>query len=105
MPVVNVGNVTTLRNVEFTMEGYKYFNDGLDFNHVLDASFDSAIIHNSEQHSGILKLKIKDKNNPFQLVQPPVITPFYTEILVAKEENKYRFNQFWDNTDDRGEFT
>lgn len=105
MPVVNVGNVTTLRNVEFTMEGYKYFNDGLDFNHVLDASFDSAIIHNSEQHSGILKLKIKDKNNPFQLVQPPVITPFYTEVLVAKEENKYRFNQFWDNTDDRGEFT
>lgn len=105
MPVVNVNNVTTLRNVEFTMEGYKYFNDGLDFNHVLDATFDSAIIHNSEQNSGILKLKMKDKNNPFELIQQPNITPFYTEILVAKEENKYRFNQFWDNTDDRGEFS
>jgi hypothetical protein len=26
------------------------------------------------------------------------------DILFAKEENKYRFNQFWDITKDRGEF-
>ena len=27
------------------------------------------------------------------------------QILFSKEENKYRFNQFWDITNDRGEFT
>jgi len=26
------------------------------------------------------------------------------KILYSKEENKYRFNQFWDITKDRGEF-
>jgi hypothetical protein len=26
------------------------------------------------------------------------------DILFSKEENKYRFNQFWDITKDRGEF-
>ncbi|BCV02244.1 MAG: hypothetical protein CM15mV51_0610 [uncultured marine virus] len=27
------------------------------------------------------------------------------QILYSKEEQKYRFNQFWDVTNDRGEFT
>jgi hypothetical protein len=26
------------------------------------------------------------------------------DVLYSKEENKYRFNQFWDITDDRGEY-
>lgn len=103
--VVNPSEVTTLRSVEYWMEAYKYYNDGKDFNHVLDVNFDTAIIHNSEQMSGILKLNIKQKNNPLQLIQQPVITPYQMDILVAKEENKYRFNTFWDNTNDRGEYT
>ena len=27
------------------------------------------------------------------------------QILYSKEEQKYRFNQFWDTTNDRGEFS
>jgi hypothetical protein len=103
--VTNPSQVTTLRSIEYWMEAYKYYNDGKDFNHVLDVNFDTAIIHNSEQMSGILKMQVKAKNNPLQLIAQPVITPYQMEILVAKEENKYRFNTFWDNTNDRGEFT
>jgi len=104
-PVVNASGVTTLRSVEYWMEAYKYYNNGVDYNHVLDENFDTAIIYNSEQNSGILKLNVKPKNDPYALVAQPVITQYNMEILVAKEENKYRFNQFWDNTNDRGEFT
>lgn len=104
-PVVTPSGVTTLSSVEFWMEAYKYYNDGKDFNHVLDETFDTAVIYNSEQNSGILKLNVKPKNDPIALITQPVVTPYNMQILVAKEENKYRFNQFWDNTDDRGEFT
>jgi hypothetical protein len=104
-PAITTSGVTTLSSIEYWMEAYKFYNDGKDFNHVLDETFDTAIIHNSEQNSGILKLSVKPKNDPFALIAQPVITPFNMQILVAKEENKYRFNQFWDNTDDRGEFS
>ncbi len=105
IPIANLQGVTTLRSVEYWMEAYKYYNEGRDFNHVLDENFDTAIIYNSEQNSGVLKLKVKYKGDPFELLEPPVITQNNMQILVAKEENKYRFNQFWDNTNDRGEFT
>lgn len=104
-PVVNTSGVTTLRSVEYWMEAYKYYNNGVDYNHVLDENFDTAVIYNSEQNSGILKLNVKPKNDPFALVAQPVITQYNMQIMVAKEENKYRFNQFWDNTNDRGEFS
>lgn len=104
-PVVTPSGVTTLSSVEYWMEAYKYYNDGKDFNHVLDENFDTAIIYNSEQNSGILKLNVKPKNDPLALIAQPVSTAYNMQILVAKEENKYRFNQFWDNTDDRGEFS
>lgn len=104
-PVVTPTGVTTLSSVEYWMESYKYYNEGKDFNHVLDENFDTAVIYNSEQSSGILKLNVKPKNDPFALIAQPVITQYNMQILVAKEENKYRFNQFWDNTNDRGEFS
>jgi hypothetical protein len=104
-PVVTPSGVTTLSSVEYWMEAYKYYNNGKDFNHVLDENFDTAVIYNSEQNSGILKLNIKPKNDPLALIAQPLSTAYNMQILVAKEENKYRFNQFWDNTDDRGEFS
>lgn len=104
-PIVTPNNVTTLRSVEYTLDVYKFFNDGKDFNHILDENFDRAIIHNSEQMSGLLRLKIKGKNNPLDLVNYPQISPNGIDILFSKEENKFRFNQFWDITKDRGEFT
>lgn len=105
IPVSTPNQITTLRNIEFYMDVYKYYNDGNDFHHVLDEGFDRAIIFNSEQISGLLKLKIKNKNNPLDLVQVPTVDPVGINILYSKEENKFRFNQFWDITDDRGEFS
>ena len=104
-PIVTPNNVTTLRNIEYVMDVYKYYNDGQDFHNILDQNFDRAIVYNSEQISGLLKLKLKGKKSPLDLINYPQIGANGIEILYSKEENKYSFNQFWDITNDRGEFT
>jgi hypothetical protein len=97
--------VNSLKSIEYLLEAYKYHNDGRDKFHVLDENFDQAIIYNSEQISGLLELQIKPKGNPFAELTYPIINDDYIKILFSKEENKYRFNQFFDITKDRGEYT
>jgi hypothetical protein len=106
--------VNTLRSIEYQMESYVYKNFnlprpqqliGTDRWHDLDWNFDEAVIYNSEQVSGLLTLDLTPKNNIVLLNQYPIINATDIQILYSKEEQKYRFNQFWDVTDDRGEFT
>lgn len=97
--------VTSFRNVEYMLEVYNYYNDCRDRFHVLDENFDQAIIYNSEQISGLLNLTIKPKNNPLALISQPNINFDSIDIYFSKEEQKYRFNQFWDVTNNRGEFS
>jgi hypothetical protein len=94
-----------MRNVEYILEAYKYHHDCRDKFHVLDENFDYAIIYNSEQVSGLLELNLKSKSNPLDLLSYPQIMSNYIKINFSKEENKYRFNQFWDITKNRGEFS
>jgi hypothetical protein len=72
--------------------------------HVLDFNFDQAVVYNTEQVSGMLNLNLAPKNNPMQMIKYPIINFNFIDILYSKVENKYRFNQFWDITDDRGEY-
>tara|TARA_R100001463_G_scaffold2822_5_gene11685 strand:- start:36985 stop:44646 length:7662 start_codon:yes stop_codon:yes gene_type:complete len=97
--------VTTLRSVEYSLESFVYKNDSRDRFHVLDFNFDEAEIYNSEQTSGLLKLDLSPKNNAPLITTYPIINANDINILYSKEEQKYRFNQFWDVTNDRGEFT
>ena len=97
--------VNSVRSVEYLLEAYRYYNDCQDKFHVLDENFDTAMIYNSEQVSGLLELVKKDKSNPFAMLTFPQIGTSSIKINFSKEENKYRFNQFWDITKDRGEFS
>ena len=107
--VESVGQtVNTVRSIEYQLESYIY-KGVLDDNcgdrfHDLDWNFDSAILHNTEQVSGLLQLTLTPKNNVPLITQWPIITGNDIEILYSKEEQKYRFNMFWDITRDRGEF-
>ncbi len=74
------------------------------YSNVLDFNFDKAIVYNSEQCSGLLSLNLLPKNNAPEIVTYPRVNPTNIDILYSKEEQKYRFNQFWDVTDNRGEF-
>ena len=96
--------------MEYQLETYVYKGElhngcGDDRWHDLDFNFDEAIIHNTEQVSGLLRLELNPKEDPYAILQYPVIGPADIRILYSKEEQKYRFNQFWDVTRDRGEFS
>lgn len=101
----NLPAITTVRNVEYYLQVFKFEDNCRDRYHVLDFNFDEAIIYNSEQTSGLLKLNLAPKNNVIALMQYPIVGPAQIDIVYSKEEHKYRFNQFWDVTRDRGEFT
>ena len=45
------------------------------------------------------------KNNAPEIVTYPKVNVNTIDILYSKVEQKYRFNQFWDITNDRGEFS
>lgn len=97
--------VTTIRNIEYYMQVFQFNENCRDRFHVLDFNFDEAIIYNSEQTSGLLSLNLSPKNNSLLLASFPIVGFNQINILYSKEEQKYRFNQFWDVTRDRGEFS
>ena len=98
-------SVNTLKSVEYLMEVYNWDRYEVDKYHVLDFNFDKAIVYNTEQVSGVLNLNLSPKNNAPMINNYPQVNPASMDILYSKVEQKYRFNQFWDITDDRGEFT
>lgn len=106
-PVVSGQSVMTTKSIEYILECYRRNGDScIDQHHVLDYNFDQAVIYNSEQVSGYLNLNLYPKNDVNLSLQFPRLNANLSsyDILFSKEENKYRFNQFWDITRDRDEF-
>jgi len=107
LPVPTGQMVNTIKSIEYYLECYRRDrNLCVDQFHVLDYNFDHAIIHNSDQVSGYLNLNIYPKNDIGLSLQFPKLAPNLAsyDILYSKEEHKYRINQFWDITKNRGEF-
>ena len=109
--VANSGQqVNTVRSMEYQLECYVYKGDmgnacNDDKWEDLDFNFDQSVIYNNEQVSGLLQLTPTPYNQPLLNLTYPIIGINNIEILCSKVEQKYRFNQFWDITNDRGEFT
>jgi len=105
LPIPTGQTVNTLRSMEYILECYRRAKGNcVDQFHVLDYNFDQAIVYNTEQVSGYLNLNMFPKNNVALSLQYPQVNINSIDILCSKEEQKYRFNQFWDITKDRGEF-
>ena len=110
--ISNTGQaVNTVRSFEYQLETYVYKGDpqynmcGGDKWEDLDYNFDTAIVYNNDQVSGLLNLVPQPFNNPWGNLDYPQVNANNIDILVSKVEHKFRFNQFWDITNDRGEFT
>ena len=110
--ISNTGQaVNTVRSFEYQLETYVYKGDpqynmcGGDKWEDLNFNFDSAIVYNNDQTSGFLILNQQPVNNPWGNLDFPTININSIDILAQKVEHKFRFNQFWDITNDRGEFT
>lgn len=97
-------NVATLRSIEYMLDTYRYKANGRDKYQVLDYGFNRAMIHTDEQNSGMLILEDQPKNDPVGNLQFPQYAGTQLRVLQSKEEQKYRFNGFWDATKNRGEF-
>lgn len=96
--------VNTLRNIEYILESYVYDEDGIDRFQLLDFNYDELVVYNSEQVSGLLRLNEAPKENPFARLNYPQVNPANIDIIFEKVEQKFRVNQFWDITADRGEY-
>jgi hypothetical protein len=109
--VSNTGQmVNTVRSMEYQLETYVYKGDmGYACNddkwEDLDFNFDQSVIYNNEQVSGLLQLTPTPYNNPLLELTYPIVNLNNINILCSKVEQKYRFNQFYDITKDRGEFS
>jgi len=99
-------NVNILKSYQYSLECYIWDDECKDKFHDLDYNFDEAIVYNSEQVSGLLKLNLTPKNDAVGRLNYPQINTAsgFIDILYDKVEQRYRFNQFWDITRDRGEF-
>lgn len=97
--------VNVVKSIEYQLEVYKYADNCTDRYLLLDENFDQAVVYNTEQVSGLLKLNLSPVNDPILTTQYPIVNVADIDILYTKKENKYRINQFFDITDDRGEFS
>jgi len=97
--------VETIRSLEYILEVYKYKNFGRDRFHILNENFDKLIVSNTEQISPLLNLIHGNPNAEENLIYPRKSTNLSYDIAFFKEQNKYRLNQFWDTTKDRGEYS
>ena len=105
LPISTGQNINTLKSIQYILECYRRDQKQcFDQFHILDYNFDHAVIYNTEQVSGYLNLNTYPKNDINLSLKYPIVNPDSIDILFSKEENKYRFNQFWDITKDRGEF-
>ena len=110
--ISNTGQaVNTVRSFEYQLETYVYKGEpeynmcGGDKWEDLNFNFDTAIVYNNDQTSGLLVLNQQPVNNPWGNLTYPIIGINNINILASKVEHKFRFNQFWDITNDRGEFS
>jgi hypothetical protein len=101
-PITTGQDEMTLRSLEYILECRKFYNQ--DSHHLLDFNFDRAMIYNSEQHSGLLKLFPKPKNNPYASLDNPAVSLNSVDTYYSKTGNKYRLNEFFDLTRTRSEF-
>lgn len=101
----NGGNVEILKNIEYILEAGIYYDDCRYFHQILDDNFDTLTVHNLEQSSGPLALKLRQRNNINDILNYPNLTPEGWLVSYSKVEQKTRINEFFDLTKDRGEYT
>ncbi len=103
-PINTQAVTSTLRNVEYYLESFYYKPNGVDRNSLVDFNWDKAIVFTDDQVSGYLNL-FRKTNNPYTDLQYPSIGLNSIGILYSNKERHFRFNTFWDITNDRQNLT
>jgi hypothetical protein len=93
-----------LQSVEWLLESYQYAPNGTDKFLNYDQSFDQVMIYNKEQNATLQNMFLKPWNDPYAALNYPNFSGPTRQVLYQKVENKYRLNDFYDYTKDRGQF-
>lgn len=103
LPINNGQNVEVLHNIEYQAETFIYNPNGIDRYHVLQSTYDKALVYNTEQCSGWLNLLQKNKSNMAEMLKYDKLNLNVNsfDIYIDKVEQKYRFNQIRDISKDR----
>ena len=96
---------SVLQSVEWLLESYQYAPNGVDKFLNYDESFNQIMVYNREQNSSLQNMFLKPWNDPYIALTYPNFSGPTRQILYQKVENKYRVNDFYDFTKDRGQFT
>lgn len=105
VPITTGPSETILSSVEYLMDSYRYLPNGIDKVQLFDGAFNYAMVYNPEQNTGIMPLTLQPFNDPYLALTYPIPTATGPNILYDKVENRYRFNGFYDLTNDRNRFT
>lgn len=103
-PINTQTTETTLKSVEYYLESYYYRDNCWDRTQLKDFNFTQMMVWNNEQFSGILDLVPKPVN-PYDEIQYPIVGLTSNKVLYSLKEHKYRVNQFYDVTNNRGSLT
>jgi hypothetical protein len=102
---INTKQVSIVDSFEYYLDAVVY-TDSPDVSYTqLDGNFDQAVVSNREQCSGLLNLVPYPREFPYTAALFPTTVGNSINILVSKEENKYRFNQFYDIVNNRNAAT
>ncbi len=96
---------STLQSVEWLLESYQYTQNNTDKFMNYDGGFDQVMISNAEQNSTLQGMQLKQWDAPYQALNFPTFLGPTRTVLYQKVENRFRLNDFYDYTKDRGQFT
>lgn len=95
---------TILQSVEWLLESYQYAPNGVDKFLNYDVNFNQIMVYNNEQNSTLQNMFLKPWNDPYAALNYPNFSGPTRQVLYQKVENKYRINDFYDYTKNRGQF-
>jgi hypothetical protein len=85
------------------MESYKFTNNDRDKFLNYANGFDQLMIYNKEQNSTMQNMILKPLNDPYGALKYPQFISGIRTILYNFVENRFRVNNFYDFTKDRGQ--
>ena len=98
VPINNNQNVQVLNSLEYISDAYKYI-DNFNKEYVPKETYNKAFVLNNEQFTGMLNLKIKNKNKLSEMInynKAKLNQNNELDIYIDKVEEKFRINTLRD---------
>lgn len=97
-------DVTNIESIEYVLNSFRYLPNQTDKFNLYADTFNYCQIFNEEQSTLPTNLVERPWNNPFLAISYPFVTGIGNNVLFTKVENKFRFSNIRDYTQNRFQF-